>query len=132
MTTTVFAHEFGDQARHCETTDYRLSVEICEGAECAQQEGFAVHHKKNWLSSQLLCCNLSARYFLNTSTTRNYLTMTASPNILANSWKRHYEQHPMKAQSNAKLADISSILARDTAIDAGVPELCKSDYLSGM
>jgi hypothetical protein len=50
-------------------------------------------------------------------------------NILANSWKRHYKQHPLKHQSNAKLADIMAMFDHDKPINDGVAEFCNSDDL---
>jgi hypothetical protein len=44
------------------------------------------------------------------------------PSILAKSWKRQYEQHPMKDQSNVKLADIADVFGHDKAINEGVAE----------
>jgi hypothetical protein len=51
--------------------------------------------------------------------------------IHANSWKRHYEQHPTKDQSNFKLADIAGILGYNKSIVDGVAEFCNSDDLCG-
>jgi hypothetical protein len=56
----------------------------------------------------------------------------ANINILAYSWKRHYEQHPLKHQSNAKLNDIVAIFDHDKAINDGVVEFCNSDDLFGL
>jgi hypothetical protein len=53
-------------------------------------------------------------------------------NILASSWKRHYEQHPLKHQSNAKLADIVTIFDHDKPSIDGVAEYCNSGDLFGL
>jgi hypothetical protein len=56
----------------------------------------------------------------------------ANLNILANSWKRHYEHHPLKHQSYAKLADIAAIFDHDKPSNNGVAEFCNSDALFGL
>jgi hypothetical protein len=53
-------------------------------------------------------------------------------NILTNSWKRHYEQHPLNHQSSAKLADIAAIFDHDKPTNDGVAEFCNSDDLFGL
>jgi hypothetical protein len=53
-------------------------------------------------------------------------------NILANSWKRQNEQHPLKHQSNAKLANILTIFDHDNSSNDGVAEFCNSDDLFGL
>jgi hypothetical protein len=53
----------------------------------------------------------------------------SQPSTLANSWQRHYEQHPMKDKSNTKLADIGDIYGHDKSINEGVAEFCNSNYL---
>jgi hypothetical protein len=52
--------------------------------------------------------------------------------ILASSWKRHYEQHPLKNQSNAKLADIATIFGHNKSSNDGVAEFCNIDNLFGL
>jgi hypothetical protein len=47
----------------------------------------------------------------------------------ANSWKHHYEQHPMKDLSNAKLADIVGIFGYKKSITDGVAEFCNINDL---
>jgi hypothetical protein len=54
------------------------------------------------------------------------------PSTLANSWQRHYKQHPMKDNSNAKLADIAYIFGHDKAINEGVAEFCNINDLFGL
>jgi hypothetical protein len=54
------------------------------------------------------------------------------PSTLANSWKRHYEQHPMIDLSNAKLADIAGIFGYNKSITDGVADCFNSDDLFGL
>jgi hypothetical protein len=53
-------------------------------------------------------------------------------NILANSWKHHYEQHPLKHQSNAKLTDIVTIFYHDETSNNGVADFCNSNDVCGL
>jgi hypothetical protein len=53
-------------------------------------------------------------------------------NILANYWKCHYEQHPLKCQSNTKLANMVIIFDRDKLSNDGVAEFSNSDDLFGL
>jgi hypothetical protein len=53
-------------------------------------------------------------------------------NIMANSWNRHYEQHPLKHQSNTKLANTVTIFDHDNLSNEGVAELCNRNDLFGL
>jgi hypothetical protein len=53
-------------------------------------------------------------------------------NILANTWKRHYEQHPLKHHSKAKLADTIAISDHDKPSNDGVAKFCNSNDLFGL
>jgi hypothetical protein len=57
----------------------------------------------------------------------------ANINILANLRKRHYEQHPLKHQSHANLADVVTIFNHDKpSIDGVADYYCKSEDLFGL
>jgi hypothetical protein len=59
--------------------------------------------------------------------------MTTQPNtLLANSWKRHYDDHPFKQLSNSKLSNIKYILAHGTSPEACVAQFANSPDLFGL
>jgi hypothetical protein len=59
--------------------------------------------------------------------------MTTQPNtLLANSWKRHNDDHPFKQLSNSKLSDIKDILAHGTSPEVRVAQFANSPDLFGL